>query len=135
MREIWRVLSGSGRLIIVAPNRRGLWARFERTPFGQGRPYSTGQLSRLLRETMFTPVQSYPSLFVPPFNSRMMMSSAPAFENIGSRWFPTFSGTVIFEATKQIYAGQIEQPAGRRRRYLPVRNNIPGASSHGRDSL
>ncbi|MEK9755402.1 MAG: methyltransferase domain-containing protein, partial [Rhodospirillaceae bacterium] len=40
LREAWRVLAGSGRLIVVVPNRRGLWARFERTPFGYGLPYS-----------------------------------------------------------------------------------------------
>ena len=66
LREVWRVMSGSGRLLIVAPNRRGLWARFESTPFCQGRPYTTGQLSRLLRECMFTPARSTAALYVPP---------------------------------------------------------------------
>jgi SAM-dependent methyltransferase len=60
MREAWRVLSGSGRLLVVVPNRRGIWARLEHTPFGHGLPYSPSQLSRLLRETLFTPVQSRP---------------------------------------------------------------------------
>ncbi|MDA1311018.1 MAG: methyltransferase domain-containing protein, partial [Proteobacteria bacterium] len=30
LHEIWRVLTGNGRLLVVVPNRRGLWARFER---------------------------------------------------------------------------------------------------------
>ena len=55
LREAWRVLKGSGRLLIVAPNRRGLWARFERTPFGHGQPFSPRQISRLLRDNLFTP--------------------------------------------------------------------------------
>ncbi len=38
LREIWRVLAGGGRLLVVAPNRRGMWTLFERTPFGHGRP-------------------------------------------------------------------------------------------------
>ena len=38
-----------GKLVIVTPNRRGLWARFEHTPFGTGRPFSRGQLTELLR--------------------------------------------------------------------------------------
>ena len=83
LREVWRVMSGSGRLLIVAPNRRGLWARFESTPFCQGRPYTTGQLSRLLRECMFTPARSTAALYVPPTRSRMVLSSAPAWERIG----------------------------------------------------
>ena len=27
MREVWRILSGNGRLLVIAPNRRGIWAR------------------------------------------------------------------------------------------------------------
>ena len=115
MREIWRVLSASGRLLIVAPNRAGLWARFERTPFGHGRPYSPNQLSLLLRDTMFTPIGAASGLFVPPSRWRMVLSAAPAWENIGSRWFPRFAGVVIAEATKQIYAAQPETKARRRR--------------------
>lgn len=46
MKEIWRVLAPGGRLIIVVPNRRGVWAQMEHTPFGSGRPYSRGQLDR-----------------------------------------------------------------------------------------
>lgn len=105
MREIWRVLADGGRLLIVVPNRRGLWARFERTPFGHGRPYSTAQLSQGLRDVMFTPHEASAALFVPPVHSRMVLSSAAAWEQIGQRWFTTFSGVLVFEATKQIYAG------------------------------
>jgi len=106
MREIWRVLAGSGRLLVIAPNRRGIWARFERTPFGHGLPYSNSQLSRLLRENMFTPIETHRALYIPPTRSRMMLSAAPALENIGDRFFSTFGGVIMMEAVKQIYAGQ-----------------------------
>src|SRR5262249_17241029 len=33
LREVWRVLAGGGRLLIVVPNRRGVWARLDTTPF------------------------------------------------------------------------------------------------------
>ena len=69
LREVWRVMAGSGRLLVVAPNRRGIWARSDRTPFGQGQPYSPPQLSRLLRDNMFTPIQSSQALFMPPTRS------------------------------------------------------------------
>ena len=49
--EVWRVLTPGGRLVVVAPNRSGLWARLDTTPFGHGRPYSRGQLLDLMRET------------------------------------------------------------------------------------
>jgi SAM-dependent methyltransferase len=40
LREVWRVLASGGRLLAVVPNRRGVWARTDTTPFGHGRPYS-----------------------------------------------------------------------------------------------
>ena len=120
MREIWRVLSGSGRLIVIAPNRRGLWARFERTPFGHGLPYSNGQLSRLLRDTMFTPIDTHRALFIPPTHSRMILSAAPAIENIGDRALQTFAGVIVMEAVKQIYAGQALAPQKQKRRVIAM---------------
>ncbi len=121
------MLSDSGRLLVVVPNRRGIWARFERTPFGHGLPYSTGQITRLLRETLFTPLQSSAALYVPPTRSRMVLSSAPAFEEIGQRWFTAVAGVVLAEATKEIYAGHPEPAARRRRAYVPLAPKTPGA--------
>ena len=124
MREVWRVLAGSGRLLVVAPNRRGIWARVERTPFGHGLPYTPSQLSGVLRDNLFTPIESHRALFVPPVSSRMILSSAPAWERIGERAFMTFSGVVMMEAVKQIYApGAV--PAVKRRRYLPIPERTP----------
>jgi SAM-dependent methyltransferase len=121
MREAWRVLADGGRLMVVAPNRRGIWARMERTPFGNGRPYTMGQLNRLLRDNMFTPVARGSALFLPPTTSRMVLRFAPAAEEIGRRWFETFGGVVIVEAAKQIYAGSaLREARVKRRSYLPV---------------
>jgi hypothetical protein len=47
LREVWRVLAPNGRLLAVVPNRRGLWARIDTTPFGHGRPFSRGQVTHL----------------------------------------------------------------------------------------
>lgn len=121
MREAWRVLADGGRLVVVAPNRRGIWARMEGTPFGNGRPYTMGQLNRLLRDNMFTPVARGSALFLPPITSRMLLRFAPAAEEIGRRWFETFGGVVIVEAAKQIYAGSaLREAKVKRRSYLPV---------------
>jgi len=120
MREIWRVLADGGRLLVVVPNRRGLWAQFERTPFGHGRPYSSGQLSRGLRDVMFTPYQARTALYVPPVHSRIVLSSALAWEEIGQRWFTAFAGIVVFEATKQIYAGHAVPANERNEAYAPL---------------
>ena len=45
LREVWRVLAAGGRLLAVVPNRRGVWARIDTTPFGHGRPYSRSQIT------------------------------------------------------------------------------------------
>lgn len=104
LREIWRVLADGGRLIVIAPNRTGLWAQLERTPFATGHTYSAGQLGRLLRDTMFTPMQETRALYVPPVNSRMVLRAAPAIERLGQRWLPRLAGVVMVEASKQLYA-------------------------------
>jgi SAM-dependent methyltransferase len=130
LKEIWRVLAGGGRLLVVVPNRRGIWARIDGTPFGQGHPYTTSQLSRLLREADFTPERASAALFVPPTGSRMMMRSANAVERIGERWFTTFAGVSIIEATKQLYAKPAQKRLERRRQvYLPVPHGAPRVSS------
>jgi SAM-dependent methyltransferase len=131
MREIWRVLSGSGRLLAVVPNRTGIWARLERTPFGYGRPYSPAQLSRLLRDSMFTPIQSRAALFVPPTRSRMVLASAAAWERLGRLGLGTFAGVVMAEAGKQIYAAQPLPHARRRAAYAPA----PSGAAKGRVSV
>src|SRR5947209_9348379 len=115
LKEIWRILAGGGRLLIVAPNRRGIWARLDRTPFGSGRPYTMSQLSQLLRDEQFTPVGSDTALYIPPVRKRMMLRAAPAGERNDKRWFPTFAGVVLIEATKQIYAKPIAVRTQRRR--------------------
>jgi SAM-dependent methyltransferase len=124
MKEIWRVLAGGGRLLIVVPNRRGIWARLDRTPFGSGRPYTMSQLSHLLREELFTPVGTDAALFVPPARKRVILRSAPAWERAGKRWFPRFAGVVLIEATKQIYA----KPTAAR---VPRRRLVYAPAAHG----
>ena len=127
LREVWRVLAGGGRLIVVVPNRRGIWARFDHTPFGQGNPYTTGQLSHLLRDEGFTPERGAGALFVPPTASRFLLRSAPVWERLGEMWFRTFAGVVVVEATKQIYAAKpaVERLKQRRRVLVPM----PGTPS------
>ncbi|MBI4184853.1 MAG: methyltransferase domain-containing protein [Proteobacteria bacterium] len=122
MREAWRVLADSGRLLLVVPNRRGLWARFEHTPFGFGRPYSPAQVTRMLRDTLFTPERSATALYMPPLPWPMMLRAAGAWENIGGRWFTTLGGVILIEARKQIYAGARaeERVRARRRIYAPL---------------
>lgn len=105
LREAHRVLKAQGSLVLIVPNRTGLWAKFDTTPFGYGVPYSMGQLRQLLRDYGFVPERAERGLFLPPTRSRVMLSFSYLLENIGSRFFNAFGGVNIAEATKQLYAG------------------------------
>ncbi|MEE9300168.1 MAG: methyltransferase domain-containing protein [Alphaproteobacteria bacterium] len=122
LREVWRVMSGEGRLLAIVPNRAGLWARIERTPFGHGRPYSPSQLTRLLRDNLFTPTSVSAALYFPPSRSRMMLRTARAWEQVGRKWGGPFSGLLLVEAAKQVYSVRPESAGARTRRriYLPI---------------
>ncbi len=132
LQEVWRVLAPGGRLLAAVPNRRGVWARIDATPFGNGRPFSRGQVIRLLREALFTPVGWSEALYAPP--SSWFLRTAPAWERVGSGLALPFSGVLVVEATKQLY-----RPAPiRRTRLAPVLEPVlepalaPGAVPAGR---
>lgn len=111
LKEAWRVLTPGGRLLIVVPNRRGLWARLETTPFGTGRPFSRGQLSQLLREALLAPTAWSDALHFPPVRRAAMIRAYASLERIGRRLWPVFSGVIMVEASKRLYQGL---PAGAR---------------------
>ena len=115
LREVWRVLASGGRLMVIVPNRRGIWARVERTPFGTGSPFSPPQLDRLMRDAMFSPTATARALYLPPTQRRSLVRLAPAVERLGHRWVQAVSGVLIGEAGKQIFA-ITAQPAARRQR-------------------
>ena len=104
LREIWRVLAPDGRLLLIVPNRKSMWARLDSTPFGHGRPYSRGQLERLLGDALFTPIDWTNALHMPPFERRFILRSAATFERLGARVTPTFGGVIIVEAKKEVMA-------------------------------
>src|SRR5215831_7545957 len=103
LREVWRVLAAGGRVLAVVPNRRGLWARIDTTPFGHGRPYSRSQITQLLRDTWFTPTAWGEALYVPPIDRRWFLRSAFAWERTGATVSAPFAGVHLVEATKQVY--------------------------------
>ena len=108
LEECWRVLDGAGRLLVMVPNRNGLWARAERTPFGHGRPFSRGQLRTLLLDHGFTPIMAKTVLFMPPAALGLFLRFGPQIERIGQNWSPAVGGVLMVEAEKNLYA-----PAGK----------------------
>jgi SAM-dependent methyltransferase len=115
LRESWRVLKDDGLLLIVTPNRTGMWAYWESTPFGHGQPYSTGQLGRLLSGALFRVERRDGALWMPPWQSRPILRGARLFERLGRRLIPGLAGVTITEAVKDVYAALPLEPASRRR--------------------
>jgi SAM-dependent methyltransferase len=119
LREVWRVLKDDGRVLIVAPNRLGLWAHVESTPFGQGHPYSASQLEHLLAAAMFRPHRKDRALFVPPTSFGPILRSYPLWEQAGHALFPNLAGVTLTEAAKDAYAAIPVIASARRRVILP----------------
>lgn len=103
--ELWRVLKSNGRLIIIVPNRLGLWSRADWTPFGRGTPYSASQVEAFLKDNLFSHERTQQALFVPPFRRDMFLRAATYFERLGRAVCPALGGVHIVEASKQLYAG------------------------------
>lgn len=104
LEEIWRVLTPQGRLLVVVPNRRSLWALSDASPFGHGQPFSRGQLLGLLRAAQFSVTRVDHALFVPPLERVAGWRVARIFERNSANLFNRFSGVFVVEATKQVYA-------------------------------
>ena len=117
LREAGRVLAPSGRIIVVAAARGGLWSHAERTPFGHGRPFTRGQLETLVREAELEPVAWSQALYVPPWTP--LARWADGFEQTGSRLWPGFAGLVLMEAVKRTFALKAKPARARLTNPLP----------------
>lgn len=105
LEECYRTLRPEGRALLIVPNRSGLWARNDRTPFGFGRPYSLGQLEAQIRSHDFVPLHNQAALFQPPSSHRFWMKTAKAWEAVGQKLARSVAGGVlILEIKKQVPA-------------------------------
>jgi SAM-dependent methyltransferase len=103
LREVWRLLKDNGRLIVIAPNRRGLWAYAESTPFGHGQPYSEGQLGRVLNALFFRVERQETALFAPPTSWNLTPKGFNLWERAGHALAPQLAGLTIAEASKDVH--------------------------------
>jgi SAM-dependent methyltransferase len=102
LEELWRITAPEGRMIVIVPSRRGVWARTDSTPYGQGLPYSKSQLRDLLHRADFSPVFWGEALHGPPVAWPFMMRSATTIERVGGAIGLPFAGVHIVEAIKQV---------------------------------
>jgi SAM-dependent methyltransferase len=114
--EIWRVLKPNGRLLMVLPNRTGLWVRRDQNPFGQGASYSIPQVRKVLRESHFVYEGACGALVTPPFQSKFLLRTFGALLEPLGRFCTTASGVQLVEASKRLYA-----PTGKKQ---PLAQNL-----------
>ena len=99
LEEAQRVLGPGGRALFIVPNRAGMWARRDGTPFGFGRPYSQGQLDVQLKRHAFVPERHATALYMPPSRHPFWLC-----EKWGHAVSPVMSGGVLMvEASKQVH--------------------------------
>ncbi len=103
LEEIWRILAPEGKALFILPNRLGIWASSEATPFGFGRPYSSNQVRDILNDNRFEVTRMDGALYAPPLQSRWGMKMARFFEwglKRPSRRY--FAGVLVVEVTKRV---------------------------------
>lgn len=120
LKEIWRVLAPGGKLLLVVPNRRGIWSGSEHTPFGMGRPFSAGQISVLLAEAMLSPTAWSRALMFWPSRRPPLLGFGMRLERLGRRLWPAFAGVVLVEAHKKMHQGIPAAARQSRRVFVPV---------------
>lgn len=99
--EAGRVLGPGGRMIVMVPNRAGLWARSEGTPFGFGRSYTAGQLEAQARNAGFNVERNGAALYIPPSDRRFWLRSAAFWEKTGQQVSRVLiAGVLLAEMTK-----------------------------------
>lgn len=103
--ESFRCLKSEGKLIVITPNRRGVWAHNDKTPLGFGKPYSLTQLVNILNKKSFMIVNVKRALYKLPFGKIWGRLFAALFEVIAKGVLQKFSGLVGVVAIKQVYSG------------------------------
>ncbi|MFZ5963436.1 class I SAM-dependent methyltransferase [Thalassococcus sp. BH17M4-6] len=101
--EAYRVLGPGGRALFIVPNRSGLWARSDATPFGYGRPYSLTQLEAQLKAHDFIPERHVSVLYQPPSTRRFWMKSARFWESTGRAIPAIMAGGVLMVMAAKRY--------------------------------
>jgi len=134
--ECWRVLGPGGRAVFIVPNRAGLWARRDGTPFGYGRPYSNSQLEAQLKAHDFIPGRHMSALFAPPSDKRFWLRSTTMWERFGKAAPWLAGGVLMVEAKKQMLAPRPPGLVDRARKPLRVLEGLvaPEVKPIGRET-
>jgi SAM-dependent methyltransferase len=133
LREAWRVLVPTGRVLAIVPCRTGPWARADHTPMGLGRPFSRFQVCQLMEEAWLEPTTVRRVLFVPPTRLRFVLGSAGAWERLGRRFTPGLAGLLAVEGQKTLVRGLPAKEPRRLRMFVPGLAPVRAPAAWSRD--
>jgi SAM-dependent methyltransferase len=121
VREIWRVLKGEGRLLMIVPRKNGAWARSPDTPFGKEPAYSASQIKKLLNDAGFFVEHIGRALYAPPCSMSENLFLARKIERIAP-WlcFCRGGGVLLIDAQKRVCGCASLRARNRRRRADPL---------------
>lgn len=105
LEECARVLAPGGQALFVLPNRSGMWARREGTPFALGRPYSLSQITAQLASHGLRAGAHGAALFFPPRDTPFWLRTAMVLERAGRRLSRYHAGGVL------LVQARLERPA------------------------
>lgn len=104
LREITRVLKPNGKLLILAPNALGTWARINTTPFACGNAFMPFLMQPMLSEHSLKIRSIHTALYFPPLPWRWILKTYRVWEIIGTLLPGIIGGVLIIEAAKREYA-------------------------------
>lgn len=107
VRELLRVVRPGGRVVVGELGRYSLWAARRRLKGWRGSErwrsahFTTGgELCRLFEQGGAGSMTTRYGLYLPPWNTRLVVARAPAFERLGSRLGACGAGFVVLRADK-----------------------------------
>jgi hypothetical protein len=104
LREIWRVLKGEGRVLLILPRRNSGWATNPATPFGREQAYGTKTIKGLLNKHFFTIESISPALYLPPWIALGHEFIAQKIDLCSSLlFFQQGGGVLLVEARKRVH--------------------------------
>jgi SAM-dependent methyltransferase len=101
--EVFRCLKPNGKVLLVAPNRRGWWQLHTDNPFGVGNAFHAVQLRHRGELAGLSFVKQSSALFYPPSTKRFVQKISLWLEYLGLMIAPNWGGVLLLEFEKQLY--------------------------------
>ncbi len=130
LQEAWRTLMGEGNLWVIVPRRLSFWSWAEHTPFGQGRPYSRGQISTLLVHSGFKITSVQTALFGWPWLQPLGLRLFNFMEYWGRLWRGQGGGVWVIKAEKNVYGVRPTEETAKGLLSSAVQVLMPAASAN-----